>query len=63
MRLHFGVLKYFIDNDIEAQIRGSSGIQHVSIGKSWRDLIPVIKVDISSVSCDFLLKIDPNPCI
>lgn len=22
-----------------------------SLGKSWRDLIPVIKVDVSSVSC------------
>ena len=43
-------MKYVSDNDLEAQIRETTSIQQVSIGKSWRDLIPVIKVDISSVS-------------
>ncbi len=46
-----------LDNDIEAQIHDPGGIQQVSIGKSWRDLIPVIKVDISSVRAQFTTSI------
>lgn len=38
-----------VEGDVEAQINDPGERQEVSIGKSWRDLIPVIKVDISSV--------------